>query len=212
MQPKHQNMYFVRPPYLLKKIYQQCVWDIPSKDNVLYLTFDDGPIPEVTPWVLDQLKKYNAKATFFCIGENVRKNPDIFRRIIEEGHTIGNHTYNHRNGWKVSNESYFNNVRKGSKFIESKLFRPPYGKIKRSQYMVLKDEYEIIMWNVLCGDFDPETSPREVLRNAVKYTDKGSIIVFHDSIKASKNLFYTLPVFLRFFAQRGFKFQAIGNS
>lgn len=202
-------MYFVRPPFLLKKIYEDCVWDIPTKEKVLYMTFDDGPIPEVTPWVLDLLRKYNAKATFFCIGENVKKNPAIFQRIADDGHTIGNHTYNHRNGWQVPNEHYFNNVKRGAKFISSKLFRPPYGKIKRSQSKVLQQDYTIIMWNVLCGDFDKDTSKKDCLRNAVKYTDKGSIIVFHDSLKAADNLFHVLPIFLRFFSQRGYRFEAI---
>lgn len=202
-------MYFVRPPFLLKKIYTDCVWDLPTTEKIIYLTFDDGPIPVVTPWVLEQLKQYNAKATFFCIGENVKKNPAIFQQVIAAGHTIGNHTYNHRNGWSVSNEHYFNNVKRGAKFIPSKLFRPPYGKIKRSQSKVLHEEYTIVMWNVLSGDFDPGTSKKECLRNSVSHCDKGTIIVFHDSIKASENLYYTLPIFLRFFSQRGYRFEAI---
>ncbi len=202
-------MYFVRPPFLLKKIYQDCVWDIPTKEKVIYLTFDDGPIPIVTPWVLETLKKYNAKATFFCIGENVRKHNSIFQQVIAAGHTIGNHTYNHRNGWKVADDQYFNNVKRGTRFIPSKLFRPPYGKIKRSQSKVLHHDYSIIMWNVLCGDFDKSTSKEDCLRNAVKYTNEGSIIVFHDSLKAAENLYHVLPIFLRFFSLRGYRFEAI---
>jgi peptidoglycan/xylan/chitin deacetylase (PgdA/CDA1 family) len=202
-------MYFVRPPFLLKKIYQNCIWSVPTTEKVLYLTFDDGPIPEVTPWVLEQLKKYQARATFFCIGENVKKHPEIYKMVQAAGHTIGNHTYNHRNGWKVSDEHYIKNIGKCSKFVDSKLFRPPYGKIKHSQYKVVQDNYSIIMWNVLSGDFDPDTSPRECLENSVKYTEKGSIIVFHDSLKASVNLYHVLPVFLRYFSQRGYRFEAL---
>jgi peptidoglycan/xylan/chitin deacetylase (PgdA/CDA1 family) len=202
-------MYFVRPPFLLRKIYQNCIWNIPTNDKVLYLTFDDGPIPEVTPWVLEQLKKHKAKATFFCIGENVKKHSEIYKQVQDGGHSIGNHTYNHRNGWKVSDEHYTRNIGKCSKFVASNMFRPPYGKIKHSQYKTVQHDYKIIMWNVLTGDFDQETSPRDCLENAVKYTEKGSIIVFHDSLKAATNLYYVLPVFLRYFSQKGFRFEAL---
>ncbi len=211
----------------MRFIYPQFVWR-KSQKNTIYLTFDDGPIPEVTEFVLAQLKRFEAKATFFCIGGNIEKNPTIFKQIIEDKHGIGNHTFNHLNGWKTEDEIYLKNVEKCQSTIVSKqstvfkpeipnpksqikksLFRPPYGRIKQSQAKVLLENYEIIMWDVLTGDYSTEISPENCLKKALKYTESGSIVLFHDSIKASKNIMYALPRFLEHFAERGFSFESL---
>ena len=175
----------------------------------MYLTFDDGPIPEVTPWVLQQLKAFDAQATFFCVGENVKKNPEIFQEIIQQKHRIGHHTFNHINGWKTKNKNYFHNVEMGNEMVQSNLFRPPYGKLKRAQIQYLKQKYKLIMWDVLTYDFDKKTSPQKCLQNVVHNVQSGSIIVFHDSVKAKENLFYTLPRTLGFLKDKGFSFAAL---
>lgn len=203
-------MYLVRPPYLLKKLFSKTVWRmLPSSGKTLYLTFDDGPIPEVTPWVLDLLKQYNAKATFFCVGNNVQKHPDIYMRILAEGHTTGNHTYTHVNGWRTSTPDYIKNIDRCAQLVESKLFRPPYGRLTRQQYEQLASEFEIIMWDVLAGDYDAKTSSEKCLRNVTRYTRNGSIIVFHDSMKAKRNLEATLPAALDHFSRQGYTFSSI---
>ena len=214
-------MYLVRPNWLMRKTFSSAIWRIPSTDKNLFLTFDDGPITEVTPWVLAMLKEYNAKATFFCVGANIEKHPDIFNQIISEGHTIGNHTHNHLNGWKTKNKEYFDNISQCNSIINDRLstvtehrslFRPPYGKMKKSQYSLLNTEYSIIMWDVLSGDFDQTISEEKCLRNLLCKTREGSIIVFHDSIKAKKNLFYSLPKFLEHFSEKGFEFLSLSCS
>ena len=202
-------MFFVKTPSIVKRYYSGLVWDIPTEEKVIYLTFDDGPTPEVTSYVLKELSKYNAKATFFCLGCNVDKHPNIYQEIISEGHQIGNHTYHHLNGWHTNNQQYFDNVEKCSKTIDSKLFRPPYGRIKKSQSAKLIQDYKIVMWDVLSGDFDPKTTPEQCLKNVIDYTSEGSIVVFHDSKKASQNLSYALPKFLAYFHERGYRFEAI---
>ena len=202
-------MYSVRPPYLIQKIYKHLTWNIPTNDKIIYLTFDDGPTPEVTPWVLDTLKKFNAKATFFCIGKNVKKHPEIFKQIIEDDHAVGNHTFNHLNGWKTKKEDYLNDIEKCAALIDSKLFRPPYGKLRPSHYSLLTTHYFLIMWDVLSGDFDKNTNRETCLKNVTANTKKGSIVVFHDSIKAKENLYYALPELLEYFTTKGFKFKAI---
>ncbi len=216
-------MYFVRPPYLIRKIYRNAVWNIPAKENIIYLTFDDGPDPEITPWVLDTLKKYNAKATFFCIGENIQKYPAIFKQIIEHNHAVGNHTFSHLNGWKTKTKEYLENVEKCNSFflnlfpttnyqLSTNLFRPPYGKMRKSQYSILNTQYSIIMWDVLSGDFDKNTNKEKCLVNVIANTKKGSVVVFHDSVKAKVNLYYTLPRVLNYFAKKEFEFKAIALS
>lgn len=203
-------MYLVRPPYLLKKIFSKTVWRMPhTAEKKLYLTFDDGPIPEVTPWVLDLLKKYNAKATFFCVGNNVEKHSAIYMRMLAEGHAAGNHTHTHVNGWKTPIPDYLANIERCAQLVESKLFRPPYGRLTRQQYEQLAGEYEIIMWDVLAGDYDAKTSSEKCLRNVMRYTRNGSIIVFHDSMKARKNLEATLPAALDHFSRQGYTFSTI---
>ena len=208
--------FWTKTNYLVKKIFRNYVWDIPNSENKVYLTFDDGPTPEITKWTLEQLKKYNAKATFFCIGENIEKHPDIFNQIIIDGHAIGNHTFNHLNGWKTPKEDYIENT----KLCQSKicslqsavnnLFRPPYGKIKLSQSKILsKLGFKIIMWDVLSEDFNPKTTPEKCLQNVIGNVQSGSILVFHDSKKAFANLEYTLPKTLEFLKEKGFNCDTI---
>lgn len=200
-------MFLVRPPYLVKLFFNRFLWRY-KKSNNIYLTFDDGPVPEVTPFVLDILQKYNAKATFFCVGENAEKYPDIIAKILSEGHIIGNHSFNHLNGWKTSSKIYVENIRRCGDIIQSKLFRPPYGKITLRQSYMLRD-YKIIMWDVLSGDYNERISEETCFRNIKKYTRKGSIIVFHDSIKAKKNLFSVLPRVLEHLSCKGYSFVTI---
>lgn len=214
------NPLLVKTPNIVKRIYPNRIWSLPNYENTVYLTFDDGPISEITPWVLDLLKEYNAKATFFCIGENVRKYPEIFKRIDSEGHTIGNHTFNHLNGWKTSTSKYLNNIEKADSIIthfsnptikqSNNLFRPPYGKITSKQSEILqKKDYKIIMWDVLSGDFSKKLSKEKCLQNVLKNIISGSIIVFHDSIKAEMNLRYVLPKALEFISEKGWECSAL---
>ena len=207
------NFLWIKTNKLIKVLFSNYVWSISSNERKVYLTFDDGPTPEITAWVLEQLKQYNAKATFFCIGNNIEKHPEIFKKVIADGHCIGNHTFNHVKGWKTSNQIYLDEVNSCEKSIQNfsvnnpktKLFRPPYGKIKPSQSKVLrKNGYKIIMWDVLSIDFDPTITPQKCLRNVTKNIDNGSIIVFHDSTKAFPNLEYALPKTLNFLKNKGF--------
>lgn len=199
-------MYIVRPTYLLRQIYPQAIWRMPVCGKKIYLTFDDGPVPVVTPWVLDLLKEENVKATFFCVGENVAKHPEIYRCILGEKHAVGNHTYNHLNGWNTHGNQYARNVLKCSELVKSKLFRPPYGRAKKSQIALLSSQYKIIMWDVLSGDYDKNTSAEQCLRNTTANVRDGSVIVFHDSYKARKNMEYTLPRFIKFAKEKGYEF------
>ncbi|MEO5570768.1 MAG: polysaccharide deacetylase family protein, partial [Bacteroidia bacterium] len=171
---------FVKPPYLLRNFYRQLIWNFPTEEKILYITFDDGPISEVTPFVLEQLKKYNAKATFFCIGENIEKHPEIFKQIKEQGHTAGNHTYHHLNGWKVNDQLYFESVERARAFVGTKFFRPPYGRIRKSQIALLEARFSIIMWDVLSYDFDKNVSPEKCFLNVKHNAKEGSIVLFHD--------------------------------
>ncbi len=182
---------------------------MPTEEKTLYLTFDDGPIAEVTPWVLDQLAEYNAKATFFCVGENVLRHPEIIEQMIAEGHTAANHTQNHLSGWASENVPYFHNVRKCAQLVDSDLFRPPYGRMKPRQAQFLLRHYRIVMWDVLSADFDPNISEEQCLNNVLKNTNEGSIIVMHDSLKAQKNMRYTLPRMLEHFSSLGYTFDKI---
>lgn len=210
----------VKTPWLVKKVFPAYIWNIPSKEKVIYLTFDDGPTPDVTEKVLDILARFEAKATFFCIGKNVAANPIIYQRIINEDHSIGNHTYNHLKGWLTKNSIYIENILATEKVFLSqnpipktqnpKLFRPPYGKLKPSQGKALqKLGYKIIMWDVLTRDWDMAISKESVLNNIIKNTENGSIVVLHDSIKASKNMLYALPKALDYFSKKGYRFKKV---
>ena len=200
-------MYLVKTPPIIKTIFSDFVWSLDTDSKEVFITFDDGPIPELTPWVLDELKKYDFKATFFCVGDNVRKYPEIYQRIIAEGHSVGNHTYNHLNGWNKDLDTYLENIKKCDNIVSSDLFRPPYGKMKPNQSAVIKTEKSIIMWDVLSGDFDQTISQEKCLSNVMDNFVPGSIIVFHDNLKAEKNLKYVLPRFLNHLAKEGYKSQ-----
>jgi len=205
-------MYLVKSPLLLKWYYPSLVWNKTRRDKVIYLTFDDGPIPDVTDFVLKTLNTFNAKATFFCIGDNIVKHPAVFERVVAGGHQLANHTYNHLKGWKTDDQAYVENMHLCQQLTQSHLFRPPYGRIKKSQVKRIKTRYpkiQIIMWDVLSGDFDQQLSPENCYKNVIKHTDNGSIIVFHDSIKAFERLQYTLPRVLKYFQERGFTFATL---
>jgi len=206
--------YFVKTPGWLKKFYSERVWEIDTAEKQLFLTFDDGPHPVVTPFVLDELKKIGAKATFFCIGKNVVAHPEIYTRILEEGHAVGNHTYNHLNGWKTKDAVYLDNIAEAKKYIDSKLFRPPYGRVSSFQQKQLKAgrfELKTVMWTVLSGDFDTSIDEERCLQNVVLHAKEGSIIVFHDSEKAAGKLKYALPRVLNYFSKKGFSFEKISG-
>ncbi|MBG6110536.1 peptidoglycan/xylan/chitin deacetylase (PgdA/CDA1 family) [Flavobacterium sp. CG_9.10] len=212
------NDIWVKTNWIIKKIFSNYVWNIPNTENKIHLTFDDGPIPEITEWVLEELKKHQVKATFFCIGDNIGKHPEIFNKVISEGHAIGNHTFNHLNGWKTTTETYLENLERCEKIIQQsainnlnvKIFRPPYGKIKRSQAKsIRKLGYKIIMWDVLSLDFDSSLSKEKCLENVLSNVESGSIIVFHDSIKAFKNLEYVLPKTLAYLKEKNFTCEVI---
>lgn len=184
-------------------------WRIPTSDRTLFLTFDDGPIPEVTPWVLNTLRAFEAKATFFCVGDNVRKHPAVFQQVVGDGHAVGNHTFNHLNGWKTDTAAYLQNVAKCQKMVHSNWFRPPYGRLKPAQKKALLRDYQIVMWDVLSGDFSPNITPEKCLDNVLAHAKKGSIVLMHDSLKAERNLRYTLPRVLEHFKEKGFQFEAL---
>lgn len=205
-------LYTARTPFFLKWFYPSLVWDIPSGNRQVYLSFDDGPHPEITPFVLAELRKVNAKATFFCIGDNVRKFPEVYDQILLEGHRTGNHTYNHLNGWKTNDSDYIENIEKARHYIHSDLFRPPYGKIKRTQIQQIQKKWlrsRIIMWDVLSADFDINLTAEQCINNVITNVKPGSIIVFHDSEKAFPRLRQTLPVVLKNLQNRGFAFETI---
>ena len=210
------NFNWVKTNTWIKKIFNNLVWDIPNSDNKIYLTFDDGPIPEVTEWVLNILKSKDIKATFFCIGDNMKKHPEVYKRILAEGHQTGNHTFNHLNGWKTETNHYIENLKLcETEYLKlntehSFLFRPPYGKIKPSQSKTIRQfGYKIIMWDVLSYDFDSTVSEEKCLENVISNTEQGSIIVFHDSVKAEKNLKYALPKAIQVLKDKGFVFDVI---
>lgn len=206
------DLYLVTTPWWLRKFFPGCTWDIKTTEKTIYLSFDDGPHPTITPFVLSQLRKYNAKATFFCIGDNVRKFPDIFQQVINEGHAIGNHTMHHINGWKNTDEDYLNDITAAKKYISSSLFRPPYGRIKRSQIRQLADtNYKLstIMWSVLAGDWIANLTPEKCFEQVKNKAYPGCIIVFHDSEKAYERMQYALPSVLEYFTEIGYTFKKI---
>ncbi|MBS1529847.1 MAG: polysaccharide deacetylase family protein [Bacteroidetes bacterium] len=199
----------VKTPWIVKQLYRKLLWNKPRSGNRIFVTFDDGPIPIVTPFVLNILKKHDAKATFFCIGDNVNKHPGIFEQVKDAGHAIGNHTYNHLKGWITDDQAYLDNFLKCDEIVHSNLFRPPYGRIKRSQIRLLrkaKPDLQIVMWDVLSGDYDPSLSPEACLQNVLKHTQPGSIIVFHDSLKAFDRLEYVLPKAMEAWVRLGYEF------
>ncbi len=209
------GFYWIKTNRLIKKVFPNYVWDIPNDSKKVFLTFDDGPTPEITQWVLSQLKQHHAKATFFCIGNNIENHPELFQKILADGHLIGNHTFDHLNGWKQENGKYLENVAACAESIKKRtesndLFRPPYGKVKRSQTKMLKAlGYKIVMWDILSADFDHRITPQQCLDNVIKNVQSGSVIIFHDSVKGFKNLEYALPKTLEFLKENGFECAAI---
>ncbi len=204
-------MRFFYTPRWLQALQPQYTWRVKNTSQTLFLTFDDGPIPEITPFVLDTLAEFQAKATFFCVGDNIRKHPDIFEMLDKQGHTVGNHTFNHLNGWRTEDASYLANISDCEACLpaDSRLFRPPYGKIKQTQLKNIQDRYKIVMWDVLTYDFDAKLTPEACLQKTQKHTREGSIIVFHDSLKASRNLRYVLPRYLEWAGKQGYKFERL---
>ncbi len=206
-------MYLSKSPTLLRILTRKnLVWSIPEAKKEIFLTFDDGPVPEITPGVLSILSQYGAKATFFCVGDNVRKNPGVYQQVLDAGHATGNHTFSHLNGWKTPLPEYLGDIENCSNYVKSSLFRPPYGRIRPSYIPYLRKDYRIIMWSVITGDFDREASPEKILDNAFRFTTGGSIVVFHDSLKAADRMFYALPRFLETFSNKGFTFPVLPGS
>jgi peptidoglycan/xylan/chitin deacetylase (PgdA/CDA1 family) len=204
--------YFVKKPKWLRRFYGDCLWEVDTSAKELYLTFDAGPHPEETPFVLDELKKYNAKATFFCIGENVVAHPQMLQRIVQEGHSIGNHTQSHIDGWKTRNKKYYADIQQAAQVINTRLFRPPFGHITWNQVKALQRSdanLKTVLWCVLCADFDEATPHERCLENVIASARPGSIILFHDSDIASRNMRYSLPRVLDHFTQQGYSFKAI---
>lgn len=207
----------VKTPKIVQRLFPKYLWKKAFLDKTIYLTFDDGPTPEVTQWTLNTLKQFNAKATFFCIGDNVRKYPEIAIKIHEEGHTIGNHTFNHLKGWNINTDQYVENTNLAQEQIlktipnySKKLFRPPYGKIKNKQAKTLISQgYKIVMWTVISYDWDNSLTKEDCLDITLKNTTNGTIIVFHDSLKAKENMMYTLPKFLDYYSKKGYTFKAL---
>lgn len=196
----------IQVPDLLRPLLGKLTWRRDSSSKVIYITFDDGPVPEVTPMLLDLLDKYNIKATFFCVGDNVRKHPEVYAEVVRRGHKTGNHTFNHIKGFSFSEDEYVANVEKAAEYIDSELFRPPYGRIKRSQIKRLQSKYEIIMWDLITYDYDRKLSKESILGNIKHYSRNGSIIVFHDSIKAKDNMLAVLPMAIEYWNSQGYTY------
>jgi peptidoglycan-N-acetylglucosamine deacetylase len=208
------HKYFLKIPWWIRKLYRSYLWKLPVSGKTVFLTFDDGPHPTITPWVLSELKKYGAKATFFCIGNNVVRYPSVYQEVIAEGHAIGNHTFSHLNGWHTPDKAYLEDAAKASALIDSNLFRPPYGRIKRSQAKALQNglresTVKIVMWDVLSADFDTSMKPEACADIVVKRVEPGSIVVFHDSEKAFPNLQIALPLVLEKLEKEGYRFEKI---
>lgn len=192
-------------PRILRPLYGDVLWQVKKDDfKNIYLTFDDGPVPEVTPQVLDILDEFGWKATFFCVGDNVRKYPDLYSDITARGHRVGNHSFNHLNGFKCSSTYYVENIRMASEFIDSKLFRPPYGRIRLSQLNLLKSEYKIIMWDLITHDYNPNMRPEKIFNIIRRNLRAGSVVVFHDSVKAKRNVLEVLPKALEYWKKQGY--------
>lgn len=207
-------MFIEQPPLLYRALFPGAIWKIPGRqEKCVYLTFDDGPIPEVTPWVLDILDRYQVKATFFMVGENVRHHPDVYRQVLARGHAVGNHTYNHLQGLGCRTRDYMANVRKASGLIQGRLFRPPHGHVRFSQFRNLRNAgYKVVMWDVVTRDYSPHMTPQDVLRNVQRYVRNGSIIVFHDSLKAEQNMRWAMPRAVEWLLNEGYAFRLLNRA
>jgi peptidoglycan/xylan/chitin deacetylase (PgdA/CDA1 family) len=202
----------IRLPQFLKIFFPGALWTGTAVGNRIYLTFDDGPVPEVTPWVLNLLRREGIKSCFFCVGENVMRFPDVYQQILDEGHLTGNHTYNHLQGLKTGTEHYLQNTDKAAEFIDSLFFRPPHGLLKISQYKQLRRKFQVVMWDLVSCDYNQSLSPEAVIRNVMKNVRPGSIIIFHDSYKARKNLYAALPVVIRELKMKGYSFGTLSDA
>jgi len=202
-------MFIEQPPWLYRIFFPGAIWRINKTEKSVYLTFDDGPIPEVTPWVLDLLDKYDIKATFFCVGDNVRKHPETYQMIIDRGHLVGNHTFNHRQGVRTRTKQYLDNVELAGKYIDSKLFRPPHGHIRPRQFFLLRKRYKMVLWDVVTRDYSWRVTADDVFNAVKKYTRKGSIIVFHDSLKSGDRMKDSLPQSIEWLLEQGYTFKLI---
>ncbi len=205
-------MRYYKTPSSLQRVFSSFLWKKPQENPTLYLTFDDGPIPELTPWILEVLNEYKAKATFFCVGDNIQRHSAIFRTLLQEGHSVGNHTYHHLNAWKTDKKNYLQDIQKCQDEIEKRdakthFFRPPYGKLNFYLRKEIEKNYQIVLWDVLSYDFDEQVSRENCLKNTLQNCENGSIIVLHDNIKATRNLIYTLPRLLEYFSEKGFVFE-----
>lgn len=202
-------MRFITIPRILRSFFPSLVWEMPRDEKKIFLTFDDGPHPIITPKIIDLLRRYDAKATFFCVGRNVEANKDIFNMILKEGHSVGNHTYNHDRGWRTATKDYIESVERANEHINSNLFRPPHGRIKYSQIRALQQKYKIITWTVISYDWDKSITSDDCFNNIIRNADSGSIIVFHDSEKAINNMLPTLERVLKYYKSKGFTFERI---
>ena len=200
-------MFIEQPPQFIRRLYPRACWRMNASEKSVYLTFDDGPIPEVTPWVLDVLDTYHIKATFFMVGDNVRKHPDEYKMVVERGHRIGNHTYNHLKGIEELTERYIANIDKADCYLSTDLFRPPHGLMRMGQYRALSERYRIIMWDLVTRDYNPKLNGRQILRKVKQYARNGSIITFHDSLRSVHNLHYALPRAIEWLMQEGYEFK-----
>lgn len=204
-----------RIPLWFQRLFPGYIWQLPNQEKVIYLTFDDGPIPGVTEWVIDVLDQFDVKASFFVVGENVNKHPQVFKKLIDHGHLIGNHTFHHVRGWRTSTQEYIKEVERCNQSIIDNggeitgYFRPPHGRIKPGQAKELRNQYKLLMWSVLTVDYDRNLNEKTCLSNSIKATSSGSIVVFHDSIKAEKNLRYVLPRYIEHFLKEGYSFQRL---
>ena len=200
-------MFIEQPPQWVRLLYPQATWRMDKKVKAVYLTFDDGPIPGITPWVLDLLDKYQIKATFFMVGDNIRKHPKEFKMVVERGHRLGNHTFNHIRGSEYLSENYLENTDKANEFLHTDLFRPPHGHMRWQQYQILKKKYRIIMWDLVTRDYSNRLNGPQVLAKVKKYVRNGSIITFHDSIKSENNIKYALPRAIEWLKEQGYEFK-----
>ena len=200
-------MFIEQPPWFYRALFPGVTWRMSAEPKCVYLTFDDGPIPEVTPWVLDTLDRFGVKATFFMVGDNVRKHPDIYQMVVDRGHRIGNHTFNHIQGWRYWTKNYLANVAKAAEYIPSDLFRPPHGHMRIPQTLLLQRKYRVIMWDVVTRDYSPHMTPEGVLQVVKRYTRNGSVIVFHDSLKSERNMRVAMPQAVEWLLAQGYTFK-----
>jgi peptidoglycan-N-acetylglucosamine deacetylase len=209
------DLFFVTTPWWLRKLYPGCIWDFKSSEKTIYISFDDGPHPTITPFVLKVLEQYNAKATFFCIGDNVKKHPEVYQQVIDAGHAVGNHTMHHVNGWKSADKDYLNDISQANEYINTNIFRPPYGRVTQRQIKLLSTglpHFSVIMWSVLAGDWVNTITPQKCFEHIKNNVYPGCIVVFHDSEKANERMRYALPRVLEHFSKQGYQFKKINSS